>query len=77
MLAKKTAKNQITLPKALLKQLPEAQYFDVTLRRGALVLTPVTVSPRGASLQGVRAKIRALGLRETDIEDAITWARRA
>ena len=37
MLAKRTSKNQITLPKALLKQLPEAQYFDVTLRKGSLV----------------------------------------
>lgn len=77
MLAKKTAKNQITLPKALLKQLPETQYFDVAVRRGALVLRPVVVSAPGERLQAARAKIRTLGLTEKEIEDAIAWARRA
>lgn len=77
MLAKKTAKNQITLPKALLEQLPETQYFDVAVRRGALVLRPVVVSAPGERLQAARTKIRTLGLTEKEIEDAIAWARRA
>jgi hypothetical protein len=77
MLAKKTSKNQITLPKALVERLPDAQYFDVTLRKGALVLTPVVVRAPAERLRAVRAKIRALGMREKDVHDAIAWARRA
>jgi hypothetical protein len=75
MLAKRTSKNQITLPKALLKQLPEAHSFDVTLRKGSLVL-PVTIYTPGERLKAVRAKIRTLGMREKDMEAAIAWARR-
>jgi hypothetical protein len=77
MLAKRTSKNQITLPKALLKQLPEAHSFDVTLRKGSLVLRPVTIYTPGERLKAVRAKIRTLGMREKDMEAAIAWARRA
>ena len=77
MLAKRTSKNQITLPKALLKQLPEAQYFDVTLQKGSLVLRPVTIQASGERLKAVRAKIRTLGMTEKDVEAAIAWARRA
>jgi hypothetical protein len=29
MLAKKTSKNQITLPKAIVQQIPATDYFDV------------------------------------------------
>jgi hypothetical protein len=77
MLAKKTAKNQITLPKALLRQLPDAQYFDVSLQEGALLLTPVVVSKPGERLRQVRAKIKALGLTERDVQAAVVWARRS
>jgi hypothetical protein len=75
MLAKKTAKNQITLPKAIVRQLPGATYFDVSLRNGDVVLRPVVVSAPGARLSAVRAKIKALGLTEADVERAIRWAR--
>lgn len=76
MLAKKTSKNQITLPKSIVRQLPEAEYFDVSLREGEVVLRPVVVSAPGERLKAVRAKIRALGLTETAVEEAIRWARR-
>jgi len=46
-------------------------YFEVSLREGDVVLTPVVVSPPQERLKAVRAKIRALGLTEKDIEDAI------
>ena len=75
MLAKKTAKNQITLPKAIVRQLPDASYFDVSLRDGEVVLKPVVVSAHGERLKAVRAKIKALGLTEQDVERAIRWAR--
>jgi hypothetical protein len=75
MLAKKTSKNQITLPKKIVTALPETDYFDVTLREGAVVLRPVAISEPGAKLATVRRKIRDLGLTPKDIDDAIRWAR--
>ena len=76
MLAKKTAKNQITLPKAIVRQLPDVDYFEVSLREGEIVLRPAVVTNHAERLAAVRAKIKALGLNEKDIEDAIGWARR-
>jgi hypothetical protein len=75
MLAKKTSKNQITLPKKIVTALPETDYFDVTLREGAVVLRPVTISEPGTKLAIVRRKIKDLGLTPKDIDDAIRWAR--
>lgn len=75
MLAKKTSKNQITLPKAIVKQLPEVEYFEVSLRKGEVVLRPVEVSVPEEKVKAVRAKIRSLGLTEKVVEQAIRWAR--
>lgn len=75
MLAKKTSKNQITLPKAIVQQLPDVEYFEVSLRDGDVILRPVTVTPQGERLKDVRAKIKALGLTEKDVEEAMRWAR--
>ncbi len=71
MLAKMTAKNQLTLPKALIAQVGAAEYFDVQAQNGQLVLTPVRIQ-RG---DAVRAKLAELNLSETDIADAVAWAR--
>ena len=76
MLAKKTSKNQITLPKAIVRELPDVDYFDVSLRAGEVILKPAVVSFQAQRLTTVRAKIRALGLTEKDVEAAIAWARR-
>ena len=73
MLAKLTAKNQLTLPKAVLAAFPEAEYFDVTEENGRIVLAPVRVTRANA----VRAKLADLGLTETDVAEAVAWARRA
>ena len=43
MLAKKTSKNQVTLPKKILKNIPDTDYFDVSLQEGVVILRPVTV----------------------------------
>ena len=75
MLAKKTSKNQVTLPKAIVRQLPDADYFDVSLRDGEVVLRPLVISTPGERLKAVREKIRSLGLAEEDVEGAIRWAR--
>ncbi len=75
MLAKMTSKNQITLPKAILQKLGGAEYFDVTLKDQEIVLKPVVVTSPGERLKKTRAKIKALGLTENSVHDAIRWAR--
>jgi len=62
MLAKKTSRNQITLPKPIVRQLPDSEYFDVSLRDGAVVLRPVVISTAGERLKAVRETNRGLGL---------------
>ncbi len=75
MLAKKTSKNQITLPKKIVEALPPTEYFDVTVLEGEVVLRPVAVTAPGERLRAVREKIRRLGLTEADVTAAIRWAR--
>ncbi|HZR36318.1 MAG TPA: AbrB/MazE/SpoVT family DNA-binding domain-containing protein [Nevskia sp.] len=72
MLAKLTSKNQITLPKAAVSSVDAAEYFDVTVEGGRIVLTPVKIQ----KAQAVREKLEELGITEQDVEDAIAWARR-
>lgn len=71
MLAKITSKNQLTLPKAVVEAVGAAEYFDVEVHAGQIVLTPVRIQ-RG---DAVRAKLSALGLSEADVADAVRWAR--
>ncbi len=75
MLAKKTVKNQITLPKSIVEKIPDTDYFEVSLRGEEIVLKPVRIEGSGVRLSRVRAKIKALGLTEKNIDDAIRWAR--
>jgi len=75
MIAKKTSKNQVTLPKAVVQQLPDVEDFDVSVLDGQVVLRPVVVSAPGARLKATRAKIKSLGSTEKDIRDAIRWVR--
>jgi hypothetical protein len=73
MLAKITAKNQLTLPKAITNAVGPAEYFDVQTRDGQIILTPVRIQRADA----VRAKLAELDLNERDISDAVAWARRS
>jgi ParB-like chromosome segregation protein Spo0J len=75
MLAKKTSKNQITLPKEIVKAFEDTEYFDVSIRDNAIRLTPVKITPIQSSLGSVREKIKKLGLTEKDVGEAIQWAR--
>lgn len=72
MLAKLTSKNQLTLPKAATKAVGPTEYFDVETRDGRIILTPVRIQ-RG---DAVRAKLAELGLSDSDVADAVAWARR-
>jgi hypothetical protein len=71
MLAKMTAKNQLTLPKSVTNALGPTEYFDVQTRDGQIILTPVRIQRADA----VRAKLAELDLQERDIADAVAWAR--
>ena len=75
MLAKKTSKNQITLPKEIVKALPDAEYFDVSIQDNTIRLMPVKITPVPSSLDSVREKMKKLGLTERDVGEAIQWAR--
>jgi hypothetical protein len=76
MLAKKTSKNQLTLPKEIVKAFPDAEYFDVTVKDRKIVLLPVKMIPADMSLESIRDKMAKLGLRESDVAEAVKWARR-
>jgi hypothetical protein len=75
VLAKKTVKNQITLPKSIVQKLPETDYFEVSLRGEEIVLKPVIIEAKGTKLDRVRNKMKALRLTEKDVNAAIRWAR--
>ena len=71
MLAKRTAKNQVTLPKAIVQAVGDADYYNVSTENGRIVLTPVRIQQADM----VRTKLAELGITEDDVQDAITWAR--
>jgi len=75
MLAKKTSKNQITLPKEIVKAFPDVEYFDDSIRDNTIRLMPVKITPVPSSLDSVREKIKKLYLTEKDVGEAIQWAR--
>ena len=71
MLAKLSSKNQITLPKAMLQEIGDVEYFEVGVSDSRIVLTPVKLQQADA----VREKLAALGIGEGDVKDALAWAR--
>jgi hypothetical protein len=77
MLCKRTYKNQITLPKKVMEQFDDYEYFDIKASGGKIILEPVKMTPKSeAVLERVREKISALNLTSKDIEDAVEWARK-
>jgi bifunctional DNA-binding transcriptional regulator/antitoxin component of YhaV-PrlF toxin-antitoxin module len=73
MLAKITSKNQITIPKKIIEQLPDVEYFEVELKDGIVMLKPLKVYD--TSLERIRTKVKKLGLQENTVKEAIEWAR--
>ncbi len=72
MLAKKTVKNQITVPKKIVDHFPDTDYFDVQEESGRIVLIPV----RPSRADEIRAKLERLGITDEDVRDAVECARR-
>jgi bifunctional DNA-binding transcriptional regulator/antitoxin component of YhaV-PrlF toxin-antitoxin module len=73
MLAKITSKNQITIPKKIMDQIPDARYFEVEFKRGVVVLRPLKTY--STSLEAIRSKIQDHGLGPDCVREAIKWAR--
>ena len=73
MLAKLTTKNQITIPKNVIDQLPDVKYFDVELREGVVMLKPLRVYD--TNLGQIRSRIKKLELKPDCVAEAIKWAR--
>ena len=71
-LAVVTGENQLTVSEGVFADFPEADCFEVTIEDGRIVLTPYEI----ISIEGVWAKIAALGITEEDVADAVRWARR-
>jgi hypothetical protein len=71
MLAKKTVKNQITLPKAVITRFKEVEYFDVTTDGSSIILRPLRMS----RADEVRTQLAQLGIEKQDIADAVAWTR--
>ena len=76
MLVKKTSKNQITLPKEIIKNFPDIEYFEAKVEGEKIVLIPVKVIPANITLEKIREKIKNLGITKEDVKEAIKWARK-
>ena len=72
MLAKRTTRNRITLPTAMVNRFPGVKYFDVRESEGEIILKPVKM--RG--LESVYNKVESLGVTEKDVDEAVRWVRR-
>ena len=70
-LAVVTDKNRLTVAEGVLANFPDADCFEVTVENGRIVLTPYEIT----TIEGVWAKIAALGITEDDVADAVEWAR--
>ncbi len=75
MITKKTTRNQVTLPKAIIEQVPKTDFFDIDVREGEIVLKPVRVNASGV-LMSIRRKVKRLEVTEQDVQAAIRWARK-
>jgi RNase P/RNase MRP subunit p29 len=71
MLAKKTVKNQITIPKAVVTRFRGVEYFDVSTDGESIILRPLQRS----RAEEVRARLAKLGIDEQDVTAAVSWAR--
>lgn len=73
MLAKITAKNQITIPKKIIDQMPGVKYFEVQLKNETIILKPLRVYD--TDLERIRSKVKTLELEQDSVVEAIRWAR--
>ena len=72
MLTKRTTRNRITLPKAMVSRFPDVKYFDVRESEGEIILKPIKVR----DLESVYNKVELQGVTEKDVGEAVRWVRR-
>lgn len=72
-MAKKTVKNQITLPKKIADLFPNVEYFEVRAEDDRIVLEPLKNDRAGQ----VREKLARLKISEADVANAVAWARKS
>jgi hypothetical protein len=66
--AEKTAKNQITLPKAVVALFPEVEYFEISTDGECIVLRPLQRS----RADEVLTRLAQLGIDERDVTAAVS-----
>jgi hypothetical protein len=72
-LVKLSSKNQVTVPRKILAQMPATQFLDVEWKDGAIVMKPVAVVE--TNLENIREKMKRFGLNENSVIEAIQCAR--
>ncbi len=72
MLAKKTVKNQIALPKTVVTHFSGVEYFDVSTDGECIILRPLQKSRANEE----RARLAQLGIDQQDVTAAVSWARK-
>ena len=76
MLAKKTSKKPAYPAKGYCKGIPGVEYFDIQVKRGKIILTPVKITPVDNTLEAIREKIKKPGITEKDVAYAVKRARK-
>jgi hypothetical protein len=76
MLAKKTSKNQLTLPKEIVANFPDVDYFEVSVKEQKIILAPVKISSADQNLGAIRDKMDRLGITADDVVESVKWARK-
>jgi hypothetical protein len=71
MLARKSEKDEVTLPKAILTGFEGVDCFDVSTDGRGIVLRPVDDSRGGE----VRGRVSELNLTDDDVARAVWWVR--
>lgn len=75
MLARKTSKNQLNLPKTVAGNSLGIDLFDASTDNNRIILTPVNIEPIDPALDNIRGKMACLGIVGNDVTEAIQWAR--
>ncbi len=78
MLCRISPKNQITLPRELLREFQGRDYVDARLEDGRIILEPMIVRPvETRQLAEIRDRVRDAGLEESAVPALVEEARRA
>ena len=57
----------------MISRLPNVEYFDVSYKDGRVILKPLKVYD--TDLEGIRSKMKQLGISENSVGEAVKWAR--